>query len=120
MVQLTKQNLPQYAYLKLDGYNGTTSYYLTLENVLSGYKKQFNTQDVQFTNGRYTKCLVPMQSWHDDVDLHEGLYILEVKDQNANLFAKRLAFLRDNPAFKESTYIGYDGTDAEPYNVYAQ
>lgn len=120
MIQIAKINFPQFAYIKLDGYTGATNFYLSITNEITNYKVSFVTSAQQLTNGRYTKCPIPMPTWYNDVNLHEGMYILEVKDESGNVFAKRLAFLRDNPSFKESTYEGYEGTDAEIYNVYEQ
>ena len=85
MIQIAKTNIPQFAYIKLDGYTGATNFYLSITNEITNYKVSFITSAPQLTNGRYTKCPIPMPSW-----------------------------------YKESTYEGYEGTDAEIYNVYEQ
>jgi len=119
MVQLYKQNVVQYARIKLDGYTGTGNIFVTLENVLTGYQRTATVSD-QTTNGRFTQVTIPMQTWYNDADLHEGFYTLKLTDGSTKTYANRLAFVRatSSASFTESTYTAYDGTDNEVYEVY--
>ncbi len=119
MVQLFKQGTPQYARIKLDGYTGTGYIFVTLENVLTGYQKTV-TLNNQTTNERYTQVTIPMQTWYNDADLHEGFYTLKLTDGATKTYADRLAFVRasSSSSFTESTYTAYDDTDNQVYEVY--
>lgn len=120
MVQLYKQNVVQYARIKLDGYTGTGNITAKLTSVLTGYEKSASLTD-QTTNDRFTKITIPMQSWYNDADLHEGFYILTVQSSvDGTEYAKRLAFVRasSGSSFTESTYTAYDDSDNQVYEVY--
>lgn len=120
MVQLYKQNVVQYARIKLDGYTGTGNITAKLTSVLTGYEKSVSLTN-QTTNDRFTQITIPMQSWYNDADLHEGFYILTVKSSvDGTVYATRLAFIAasSSASFTESTYTAYDDNDSEIYEVY--
>ena len=122
MVQLYKQGAVQYARIKLDGYTGSGNLIAKVTNIVTGYEKSVSLSN-QPTNDRFTQITIPMQSWYNDEDLHEGFYILSVRSSTGGIqYATRLAFIAasSSASFTESTYTAYDDNDSAVYEVYEQ
>ena len=116
MVQLVIQDAEETAVMKLDGYT-SGAYTVTLVNQLTGFTKSWDLAASANTNGRYSSVKVPFNTDDSYLLFDEGLYLMTVSYASTQ-YAKRLAFLRSNPAFKEATFEAYNIGDTTPYKVY--